>query len=76
MGLILATSSGLVVGKESVMVHLSCCVGYFMVNLVPKFRDNEVRKREILSACSAAGIAVAFGAPIGGVLFSLEVMLD
>lgn len=30
------------------------------------------RKREVLSAASAAGISVAFGSPIGGVLFSLE----
>ncbi|ANB13084.1 Gef1p [Sugiyamaella lignohabitans] len=30
------------------------------------------RLREILPAASAAGISVAFGAPIGGVLFSLE----
>lgn len=34
--------------------------------------NNEARKREIFSAAAAAGIAVAFGSPIGGVLFSLE----
>lgn len=31
--------------------------------------------REILTAASAAGVAVAFGSPIGGVLFSIEVNL-
>lgn len=29
--------------------------------------------RDILTAASAAGVAVAFGSPIGGVIFSIEV---
>lgn len=32
--------------------------------------------REIITAASAAGVAVAFGSPIGGVLFSIEVLLS
>lgn len=34
--------------------------------------SNEARKREVLSAAAASGISVAFGSPVGGVLFSLE----
>lgn len=47
------------------------------MSLIPIFQyiytHVTARKREVLSAAAAAGISVAFGAPIGGVLFSLEV---
>jgi H+/Cl- antiporter ClcA len=39
-----------------------------------KFRHNKAKKREIITAASAAGVGVAFGSPIGGVLFALEEM--
>lgn len=34
---------------------------------------HEGKMRDILTAASAAGVAVAFGSPIGGVMFSIEV---
>ena len=59
-------------GQEAPMVHIVCCIGNVYSRLFAKYRNNEAKKREILSACCATGISVAFGAPIGGVLFSLE----
>ncbi|UYV60235.1 hypothetical protein LAZ67_1000513 [Cordylochernes scorpioides] len=70
--LMLAVASGLSLGKEGPLVHIACCIGNIFSYLFPKYGNNEAKKREILSAAAAAGVAVAFGAPIGGVLFSLE----
>ncbi|KAH7727151.1 chloride channel protein 3 [Aphelenchoides avenae] len=72
VGLILASASGLSLGKEGPMVHLACCIGNIFSYIFPKYGLNEAKKREILSASAAAGVSVAFGAPIGGVMFSLE----
>ena len=72
VGLILSVSAGLNLGKEGPMVHIACCIGNILSYLFPKYGRNEAKKREILSAAAAAGVSVAFGAPIGGVLFSLE----
>uniref|UniRef100_A0A673NLT5 Chloride channel protein n=1 Tax=Sinocyclocheilus rhinocerous TaxID=307959 RepID=A0A673NLT5_9TELE len=62
----------LCLGKEGPLVHVACCCGNIFSYLFPKYSKNEAKKREVLSAASAAGVSVAFGAPIGGVLFSLE----
>ena len=76
------------VGKEGPFVHIASCIGNIVSRYFDKYEMNEGespplvwsqhktgfagKRREILSAASAAGVAVAFGAPIGGVLFSLE----
>jgi len=72
LGLILSVASGLSLGKEGPYVHIATAIGNIACRMFPKYRDNDGKRREILSASAAAGVAVAFGAPIGGVLFSLE----
>lgn len=72
VGLALAVASGLSLGKEGPFVHIASCIGNIVSRYFAKYENNEGKRREILSAASAAGVAVAFGAPIGGVLFSLE----
>ncbi|KAJ2601178.1 Structural maintenance of chromosomes protein 3 [Coemansia sp. RSA 1722] len=72
IGVVLAVASGLSLGKEATMVHIACCCCNVFARVFAKIRGNEVRRRELLSAASAAGISVAFGSPIAGVLFSLE----
>ncbi|ESN92810.1 hypothetical protein HELRODRAFT_108181 [Helobdella robusta] len=72
IGMMFSVSAGLSLGKEGPFVHIAGCCGNILSHLFPKYDKNEAKKREILSAAAAAGVSVAFGAPIGGVLFSLE----
>lgn len=74
IGLPLAIASGLSVGKEGPSVHYAVCTGNVISRFFDKYRRNASKTREILSASAAAGVGVAFGSPIGGVLFSLEEM--
>lgn len=70
--MVLVVASGLNLGKEGPFVHITCCIGNIISHFFPKYARNDAKKREILSASAAAGVSVAFGSPIGGVLFSLE----
>ena len=70
--LILSVASGLSIGKEGPYVHIATCVGNIACRLFSKYNHNDGKRREILSASAASGVGVAFGAPISGVLFSLE----
>ena len=70
--LVLSIASGLSIGKEGPYVHIATCVGNIACRLFSKYNHNDGKRREILSASAASGVGVAFGAPISGVLFSLE----
>lgn len=75
IGSTFAVATGMCLGKEGPFVHISTCAGYIVANLFPKYRENGRKLREMLSVACSAGLSVAFGAPIGGVLFSYEVSL-
>lgn len=72
LGLPLAIASGLSLGKEGPSVHYAVCVGHSVANLFRSYRKSAIKLREFLTASAAAGVAVAFGSPMGGVLFSME----
>lgn len=75
-GLILAIAAGLCIGKEGVLAHMGSIIGYFVVyspfKFATYFRNNE-DKRELAAAGTAAGVAAAFGSPIGGTMFAYEI---
>lgn len=72
IGAVFAVATGMCLGKEGPFVHIATSVGYLVAKCFHKYRDNGRKMREILSAACAAGLSVAFGAPIGGVLFAYE----
>lgn len=76
IGLPLAIASGLSVGKEGPSVHYAVCVGSIISKILLRRESSKTSSsltfKNILVASSAAGVAVAFGSPMGGVLFSIE----
>ncbi|XP_036388621.1 chloride channel K [Megalops cyprinoides] len=72
----LAAGSCVFLGKVGPFVHLSTMVGAYLDRLCVSIRmEKEVTPhREMLVAAAAVGVASCFGAPISGVLFSVEVM--
>lgn len=72
VGLVLSVASGLSLGKEGPYVHIATCIGNICCRIFAKYDKNDAKRREVLSAAAAAGVVVAFGAPLGGVLFGLE----
>jgi chloride channel 7 len=84
IGSISAVSSSLLVGKAGPMVHTGACIAsllgqggskkYRLTCKWLRFFKNDRDRRDLVTCGSAAGIAAAFRAPVGGVLFALEEM--
>ncbi|XP_055385312.1 H(+)/Cl(-) exchange transporter 7 [Condylostylus longicornis] len=81
-GVVTSVVGGLAGGKEGPMIHAGAVVAAGVsqgksttlnrdLNVFKYFRDDH-EKRDFVLGGAAAGVGAAFGAPIGGVLFSLE----
>ncbi|CAL5183042.1 unnamed protein product [Lathyrus oleraceus] len=81
-GSILGVAGGFVVGKEGPMVHTGACIAnllgqggsrkYRLTWRWLRYFKNDRDRRDLITCGAAAGVAAAFRAPVGGVLFALE----
>ncbi|XP_063162432.1 chloride channel protein 2 isoform X2 [Candoia aspera] len=76
IGLTCALGSGMPLGKEGPFVHIASMCAALLSKFLSVFGgiyENESRNIEMLAAACAVGVGCCFAAPIGGVLFSIEV---
>ena len=72
---VLAVAGGLCIGKEGPLAHIGANIGVITAYLpLPHFENlrNDKSKRHLIAAGASAGVAAAFGAPVGGALFTYE----
>ena len=73
---ILGIAGGLCIGKEGPLAHIGACTAIMVIYYTPikdfDYFKNDSNKREMVCAGISAGVSAAFGAPIGGALFSFE----
>lgn len=76
LGIVCSVGAGLPCGKEGPMIHSGAIVAAQAAKMnagpiIAPFRQS-AESRDFIAAGAAAGVAAAFGAPIGGVLFAVE----
>ena len=70
---IIALGSGLTLGRQGPTVHVGAALAAQLSRWVPTSPDH---RRQMIAAGAGAGLAAAFNAPISGVLFVVEELLQ
>ena len=65
----MSTLGGLSLGKEGPSIQLGAMCGKIVAGL---FKRTKIRENYLMTSGASAGLAVAFHAPLAGVLFSME----
>ncbi|CAL4058758.1 unnamed protein product, partial [Meganyctiphanes norvegica] len=76
VGLSAVLGSGLPLGKEGPVMHMASIVATLQAKALRYIKghsENDSRSTDLLAAACTMGVAVCYAAPIGGVLFSIEV---
>ncbi|RCV41365.1 hypothetical protein SETIT_9G129800v2 [Setaria italica] len=81
-GSIGSVGGGLALGKEGPLVHTGACIAsllgqggsakYHLSSRWVRIFESDRDRRDLVTCGCAAGVAAAFRAPVGGVLFALE----
>lgn len=66
---IISLSTGLSLGREGPSVYMGGCIGYAISQIIPFAK---VHKCLLVAAGASTGAAIAFHAPVAGLLFSVE----
>eukprot|EP00943_MAST-04B_sp_MAST-4B-sp1_P007133 g7133.t1 len=76
VGLSLAYSSNISIGKEGPYVHVAACIAQLMMrtSMFKRYGQVSSRRIDMLAVACACGVAATFGAPFGGVIFAVEVV--
>ncbi|XP_069993071.1 chloride channel protein 2 isoform X4 [Penaeus vannamei] len=76
VGLAAVLGAGLPLGKEGPVMHMASIVATMLTKMLRYIKgsvENDARSTDLLAAACTMGVAVCYAAPIGGVLFSIEV---
>lgn len=76
IGLFFSIGSGLFVGREGPFVYISAALAYNLskISFFRRLHEKKSFRKQILSAAGGIGLTATFGTPIGGCLYSIEIL--